>query len=60
MRSIGPLLAGNLGGVVLVLTVQVLIGNPYLALESMSALALPGVILAARLPEVRRHARLRS
>ena len=44
------LLAGNLGGVVYVLAVQVLIGNPYLALAAMSALALPGVILAAHLP----------
>ena len=44
------LLAGNLGGVVFVLAVQVLIGNPYLALAAMSALALPGVILAIRLP----------
>lgn len=44
------LLAGNLGGVVLVLLVQVLIGNPYLALVAMSAVALPGVVIAARLP----------
>ena len=44
------LLAGNLGGVVFVLVVQATIGNPYLALAAMSALALPGVILAARLP----------
>lgn len=47
------LLAGNLGGVVLVLVVQGLIGNPYLALAAMSALAAPGVIVAGRLP---RHA----
>ena len=47
------LLAGNLGGVVYVLVVQVLIGNPYLALAAMSALAVPGILLAARLP---RHA----
>lgn len=44
------LLAGNLGGVVFVLVVQAMIGNPYLALAAMSALGLPGVILAARLP----------
>lgn len=44
------LLAGNLGGVVFVLVVQAMIGNPYLALAAMSALALPGVVLAARLP----------
>ena len=48
------LLAGNLGGVVLVLVVQVLIGNPYLALVAMAALAVPGVIIATRLPD---HAR---
>ena len=48
------LLAGNLGGVVLVLMVQGLIGNPYLALAAMSAMAIPGVFLAARLPA---HAR---
>jgi predicted MFS family arabinose efflux permease len=44
------LLAGNLGGVVLVLVVQGLIGNPYLALVAMSVIAVPGVALAARLP----------
>ena len=48
------LLAGNLGGVVLVLVVQVTLGNPYLALAAMSAVAAPGLLLAARLP---RHAR---
>jgi predicted MFS family arabinose efflux permease len=48
------LLAGNLGGVVLVLVVQGLIGSPYLALVAMSALAVPGVLLATRLPD---HAR---
>lgn len=45
-------------GVVFVLAVQGLLGNPHLALAAMSALALPGVFLAARLPEVRRHAPL--
>jgi len=50
------LLAGNLGGVVLVLLVQVLIGNPYLALAAMSAVAVPGVLLATRLPrQARSH-----
>jgi len=50
------LLSGNLGGVVLVLLVQALIGNPYLALAAMSAVALPGVFLAVRLPrKVRSH-----
>lgn len=50
------LLAGNLGGVVLVLVVQVVIGNPYLALSAISALAIPGIVLAAQLPRhVRSH-----
>jgi predicted MFS family arabinose efflux permease len=44
------LLAGNLGGVVLVLIVQVLIGNAYLALAALSVVALPGLWLATRLP----------
>jgi hypothetical protein len=48
------LLAGNLGGVVLVLFVQALIGNPYLALAGIAALGVPGVLISARLP---RHAR---
>jgi hypothetical protein len=50
------LLAGNLGGVVLVLVVQAVIGNPYVALAAMSAIALPGVLVAAQLPRrVRSH-----
>lgn len=48
------LLAGNLGGVVLVLVVQLAIGNPYAALLVMAALAVPGVVVALGLP---RHAR---
>lgn len=44
------LLAGNLGGVVVVLVVQALMGSPYLALAAMSAVAVPGIVLAARLP----------
>lgn len=44
------LLAGNLGGTILVLVVQALIGNSYLALVALSVVALPGVALAARLP----------
>jgi predicted MFS family arabinose efflux permease len=44
------LLAGNLGGVVLVLVVQGLIGNPYLSLAALSAVALAGVALTVRLP----------
>lgn len=44
------LLAGNLGGVVLVLILQGLIGSPYLSLAALSAAALVGVALATRLP----------
>lgn len=44
------LLAGNLGGVVVVLIVQALIGNPFLALGAMSVVALAGLPLTARLP----------
>ena len=44
------LLAGNLGGAVLVLVVQVVVGNPYLALGAFALLALPGVLVARRLP----------
>jgi hypothetical protein len=43
------LLAGNLGGMVFVLVIQALIGNPYLALAAMSVIALPGLALATRL-----------
>ena len=44
------LLAGNLGGAVLVLVVLVVVGNPYLALGAFALLALPGVLVARRLP----------
>lgn len=44
------LLAGNLGGVVLVLILQGLISNPYVSLGALSAAALAGVALATRLP----------
>jgi predicted MFS family arabinose efflux permease len=44
------LLAGNLGGVVLVLVVQGVIGNPYLSLGALSVAGLAGLALAARLP----------
>jgi predicted MFS family arabinose efflux permease len=44
------LLAGNLGGVVLVLIVQAVIGNPYLSLGALSVTCLAGLALAARLP----------
>jgi hypothetical protein len=50
------LLAGNLGGVVLVLLVQLVIGNAYLALGAMAVLGLPGAAVALRLPRrVRAH-----
>ena len=42
------LLAGNLGGVILALTVQAVIGNPYLARRPRGGLA--GLALATRLP----------
>src|SRR6266566_5087317 len=44
------LLAGNLGGVVLVLVVQGVIGNPYLSLGALSVAGVAGLALAARLP----------
>jgi hypothetical protein len=44
------LLAGNLGGVVLVLVVQAVVGSPYAALLVMAATALPGILVALRLP----------
>ena len=44
------LLAGNLGGVVLVLILQGLIGNPYASLGALSVAALAGAGLATRLP----------
>jgi predicted MFS family arabinose efflux permease len=44
------LLAGNLGGAVLVLAVQAVVGNPYLALGAFALLAVPGVLVASRLP----------
>jgi hypothetical protein len=45
------LLAGNLGGVVLVLAVQAVIASPYASLLVMSAMALPGIAIALRLPD---------
>jgi MFS family permease len=45
------LLAGNLGGAVLVLLVQLVVGNPYLALGAFALLAVPGVLVARRLPD---------
>ncbi len=44
------LLAGNLGGVVLLLIVQAVIGNPYASLGVLAAAALAGLALSARLP----------
>jgi sugar phosphate permease len=44
------MMAGNLGGLVLVLAVQAVIGNPYLSLGAMAAVALIGIPIALRLP----------
>jgi MFS family permease len=44
------LLSGNLGGVILVLIVQAVIGNPYLSLGALSLVCLGGLALAVRLP----------
>jgi predicted MFS family arabinose efflux permease len=44
------LLAGNLGGVILVLIVQAVIGSPYLSLGALCLTCLAGLTLASRLP----------
>jgi MFS family permease len=44
------MMAGNLGGLVLVLAVQAVIGNPYLSLGAMAVVALIGIPVALRLP----------
>lgn len=44
------LMAGNLGGVVFVIVVQMLIGNPYTSLIAISVIAIPGLALAFALP----------
>jgi MFS family permease len=44
------LMSGNLGGLVLVLVVQVVLGNPYLALGTLAAVTLLGLPVAMRLP----------
>ena len=44
------LMAGNLGGLLLVLVVQALIGNAYLALGALAFVAAAGVPAALRLP----------
>jgi MFS family permease len=44
------MLAGNLGGLILVLLIQPVIGNPYLALGLLAAIALLGLPVVLRLP----------
>ncbi|HEX9099933.1 MAG TPA: MFS transporter [Candidatus Dormibacteraeota bacterium] len=44
------MMAGNLGGLLLVLATQVVIGNAYLALGLLAAVALAGLPVALRLP----------
>ena len=44
------MMAGNLGGLVLLLAVQALIGNPYLALGFLALVSLAGIGVAIRLP----------
>jgi hypothetical protein len=44
------LLAGNLGGVVLVLVVQAVLGNPYLSLGALAVACVAGLALATGLP----------
>jgi predicted MFS family arabinose efflux permease len=44
------LMAGNLGGVVLVLVIQVVMGNAYAAFAALAVIGLLGVPLALRLP----------
>ena len=44
------LLSGNLGGVILALVVQAVVGNPYLSLGALAAVCLAGLALATRLP----------
>jgi MFS family permease len=44
------LLSGNLGGVILALLVQAVVGNPYLSLGALSVICLAGLALATRLP----------
>jgi len=44
------MMAGNLGGLLLVLVIQALLGNPYLALGALAVVALAGLPVALRLP----------
>jgi MFS family permease len=48
------MMAGNLGGLLLVLVVQALIGNAYLALGAMAVVAVAGLPVVLRLPAQRR------
>ncbi len=48
------MMAGNLGGLLLVLLVQAVIGNSYLALAALAVFAVAGIPIALRLPS--RHA----
>jgi MFS family permease len=44
------MMAGNLGGLLLVLVIQALLGSPYLALGALVVVAVAGVPVAVRLP----------
>ena len=44
------LLSGNLGGVILALIVQAVVGSPYLSLGVLSVICLAGLALATKLP----------
>src|SRR5579872_1723075 len=44
------MMAGNLGGLVLLLAVQAMIGNPYLALGFLALVSFAGIGIAVRLP----------
>jgi predicted MFS family arabinose efflux permease len=44
------MMAGNLGGLLLVLLIQALIGNPYLALGALAVVAVAGLPVVLRLP----------
>ena len=44
------LLSGNLGGVILALIVQAVVGNAYLSLGALAVICLAGLALATRLP----------
>jgi predicted MFS family arabinose efflux permease len=44
------LLSGNLGGVILALIVQAMVGNPYLSLGALCVVCLGGLALATKLP----------